>query len=379
MNNTTTASVPVTVNAAEKPIETQKEEIVKKIMDLAKDPTNNAAELAQLATKYDELDKLDAAQKTEAKKQEEAIQWEKVEEHKEEMAEATQQANQEKIMKMDELTNLLQDKPENAEKNAELIVEQSKTRIKQTIERYLAKIQELKTANETEKKKIIKELEDVKTELKKEKDNYENAKNYFMGKLDYKPENLGKISTKRIRFGKKTVKWGIMSWTPIETLQFSTIRRRMTVNKLIDKFNRIGNDPVKGVRFIMGFEKPRFLRYTEIKVVSGINQLGEKIGMQINPENFHKQFNTGRNNIMTILEKGERTPEEQKVIDAIKKRINYYGYAYARQRASAWTDPFLQAEKWAKKEDKILESNQTEAKIVKMNISEKEENLSKTA
>jgi len=122
------------------------------------------------------------------------------------MAEATQQANQEKIMKMDELTNLLQDKPENAEKNAELIVEQSKTRIKQTIERYLAKIQELKTANETEKKKIIKELEDVKTELKKEKDNYENAKNYFMGKLDYKPENLGKISTKRIRFGKKTVK-----------------------------------------------------------------------------------------------------------------------------------------------------------------------------
>jgi len=74
MNNTTTASVPVTVNAAEKPIETQKEEIVKKIMDLAKDPTNNAAELAQLATKYDELDKLDAAQKTEAKKQEEAIQ-----------------------------------------------------------------------------------------------------------------------------------------------------------------------------------------------------------------------------------------------------------------------------------------------------------------
>ncbi len=95
----------------------------------------------------------------------------------------------------------------------------------------------------------------------------------------------------------------------------------------------------------MGFEKPRFLRYTGIRVASGIDQLGGKMGMQINPERFHKQFNTGRSNIMTILDKGERTPEEQKVIDAIKKRINYYGYAYARQRASAWTDPFVQAEK----------------------------------
>ena len=67
MNNTATASASVTVNAAEKPIEEQKEEIVQKITDLAKDPTNNAAELAQLATKYAELEKLDVAQKTEAK------------------------------------------------------------------------------------------------------------------------------------------------------------------------------------------------------------------------------------------------------------------------------------------------------------------------
>ncbi len=74
MNNTATASASVTVNTAEKPIEEQKEEIVQKITDLAKDPTNNAAELAQLATKYAELEKLDVAQKTEAKKQEEAIQ-----------------------------------------------------------------------------------------------------------------------------------------------------------------------------------------------------------------------------------------------------------------------------------------------------------------
>ncbi len=54
--------------------------------------------------------------------------------HKEEMKGATQEANQQKTMKMEELTNLLQDKPENAEKNAELIVEQAKTRLQQTID-----------------------------------------------------------------------------------------------------------------------------------------------------------------------------------------------------------------------------------------------------
>lgn len=68
------------------------------------------------------------------------------------------------------------------------------------------------------------------------------------------------------------------------------------------------------------------------------------MGLQMNPEQFHKQFNQGKEAIFSILDKGEKTPEEQKIIDAIKARITYYGYAYARQRASAWTDPFIQAE-----------------------------------
>ncbi|MEI6119076.1 MAG: hypothetical protein WCP92_07905 [bacterium] len=45
------------------------------------------------------------------------------------MTETTDKANQEKTMKMEELTNLLKDKPENAETNAESIKEQTKGRL----------------------------------------------------------------------------------------------------------------------------------------------------------------------------------------------------------------------------------------------------------
>lgn len=353
MGDTATASAPITVNTAEKPIEEQKEELVGKITDLAKDPVNNSAELAQLAMKYADLEKLDIAQKAEVKKEEETIQAEQTQEHKEEMDQATQQANQEKAMKMEDLINKLQDKPENAEKNAEELVEQSKTRIKQTIDRYTNKIKELNTANETEKAKITKELEDIRTDLKKEKEKYENAKNYFMGKLDYKPETLSRVSTRRIRWFKKVTRDGETTYQLGTILKMKTIKRRMTINKLIKKFNKIGDKSTDGVKFIMGFEKTRFMRYTGINITSGISKLGENMGMQINPEKFHEKFNKGKANIFAVLDDGAKTPEEQKVIDAIKARINYYGYAYARQRASARTDPFLEAQNKAKEGQKI--------------------------
>jgi hypothetical protein len=63
------------------------------------------------------------------------------------------------------------------------------------------------------------------------------------------------------------------------------------------------------------------------------------------------------------LEKGEKTEEEQKVIDAIKNRLNYYWAAYARQRANAWTNPFIQAEKNATKEAKLIPPNTEESKL----------------
>ena len=105
----------------------------------------------------------------------------------------------------------------------------------------------------------------------------------------------------------------------------------------------------------MGFEKARFLRYTGTKIFTGVDKIGSNMGLQMNPQQFHDLFSRGKSNLFAVLEKGEKTDEEQKVIDAIKKRINYYGYTYARQRASARTDPFLQAEKNVTEDNKILQ------------------------
>jgi len=131
----------------------------------------------------------------------------------------------------------------------------------------------------------------------------------------------------------------------------------MTINKLGKKFNKIGNDPIKGIRFIMGFDKDRFLRYTGIRAYAGVDQLGGNLGMQMTAEQFHYRFNRGKNIIFSILKKGENAENEKDAIAAIKNRINYYGYAYARQRANARVNPFLQAEKNAQKEDKIIQMN----------------------
>ncbi len=45
---------------------------------------------------------------------------------------------------------------------------------------------------------------------------------------------------------------------------------------------------------------------------------------------------------------------EVEIIKAIKARINYYGYAYAKERANARVSPFIDAEKNAKEEGQIL-------------------------
>jgi chromosome segregation ATPase len=173
-------------------------------------------------------------------------------EHTEEMKEKTEEVNKEQTMKREELTNMLQDKPENADENADEIIKQAKTRISQTISRYTDKIKEMKAANETDKEKLSKELTDIKAELKKEKNNYQKTKEDFFAKSDYEikkftQEDLGKASTKRYRF---KVREGKLFNSPKLT-KMKTIRRNMTIKKLIKKFNKIGNNEKNGVRFIM--------------------------------------------------------------------------------------------------------------------------------
>lgn len=260
--------------------------------------------------------------------------------------EITNSATEQKI-------NTSEEKAETPEEKTLVI---SKSRLRQTIEKYIGKLKVLKDTKEWEKKTLEDEIKQLKEDLAKQKTEYNNAKQLFLGTTNYKTEELSRVSTKRIRWGKKTVQWWVVTRTLTERLQFATLRRRMTANILIKKFNDIGDKPTDGVRLIMGFQQSRFLRYTGINISAGLDNLWSKIWLKMDPEEFHKKFNIGKNNILTVLDyKWEKNSEEEKVIDALKNRINYYGQAYARQRATAWTDPFLQAEKSAEKDNKIIQ------------------------
>ena len=78
----------------------------------------------------------------------------------------------------------------------------------------------------------------------------------------------------------------------------------------------------------------------------------------MNPQEFHTMFNAGKNNMFAILDiktSNENNPQEIAAIQAIKKRINYYGALYARERANAWVAPFIDAEKNATEKGKIIQ------------------------
>ncbi len=79
--------------------------------------------------------------------------------------------------------------------------------------------------------------------------------------------------------------------------------------------------------------------------------------MRMSAKEFHAFFNAGRKNIFAILDAdtGDKIEEgEDNAIKALKKRINYYGELYDRQRAS----------------ERINESTEAkeETKTIKMNV-----------
>lgn len=189
------------------------------------------------------------------------------------MTEATKKVDKEKAMKMEDLKNMLQGTPENKEKNADIIVEQAKTRIQETIDRYINKFKELKNTNNTEKDKLTKELEDMKAELKKEKDTYEKVKKDFFAPTTntfekFTDEDLKTISPRMIRYETRKNKF----FNKPTFTKMKTIRRNITMKTLIKKFDTIGDKPKDGVRFIMGFEKSRFLRYTGVKITTALDK-----------------------------------------------------------------------------------------------------------
>ncbi len=356
MDNKTTSSKNFSANTNEKPIEEQQKEIMEKIMDLAKDPTKNVAELAQLAVQYADLEKLDTEQKAEEQKN---IQAEQAQDHKEEMTKTTQQANQEKTMKMEDLKNMLNDTPENTEKNTETIVKQHKTRLKQTIDKYANKIQEIQKANDADKQKLQNELADIQKQLKAEKESYQQARNNFFADIsknfqNFSEKDLKKLPIRLIRYKQKE---GLLN-KPEGFNSISAIRRRKTIDTLIKKINLIDKDHTKGMNFVLWFHKERFGRYTDIKLNTAVRNIGKNIWLQMNPQQFHEAFNKWRTAINEVLENknaGLLSPDEEQKVTAIKNRINYYGAAYAQERANARVNPFIQAEKNASNDTKIFQ------------------------
>ncbi len=103
----------------------------------------------------------------------------------------------------------------------------------------------------------------LKEEVRKTKAEYETARNFSSRPEKYNfetmtKEDLAKVPASIYRIVTRPGK----IFNKIERTKMKTIRRNITIRKLIKKFNKIGDDPKKGVRFVLGFEKSRFLRYT---------------------------------------------------------------------------------------------------------------------
>ena len=84
------------------------------------------------------------------------------------------------------------------------------------------------------------------------------------------------------------------------------------------------------------------------------------MGLRMSAKEFHAFFNAGRKNIFAILDADtgdEKTQGEKDVIEAIKNRINYYGEAYDRQRASERINESTEAKKEPKEIKMEVPSN----------------------
>jgi gas vesicle protein len=156
------------------------------------------------------------------------------------------------IIKMNDLKNLLQDTPENTKENSELLVSKAKERVKETIDRYTDKIQEIQKANDADKQKLQNELADIQKQLKAEKESYQQARNNFFADIsknfqNFSEKDLKKLPIRLIRYKQKE---GLLN-KPEGFNSISAIRRRKTIDTLIKKINLIDKDHTKGMNFVL--------------------------------------------------------------------------------------------------------------------------------
>lgn len=251
------------------------------------------------------------------------------ENRKKEREEENMKEEVEKKAKIKELTEKLNN---SAEKNEKL--EQQLKLLKDGLDKIRkdreSKIDEIKKAN-------VSDVDKLNADLKKIQEEKDKLESEFFGKVNFKDDikeaDIKKITSKMLRIGAtETDKRWRKTLIGYEKMPIRMTRRRMTVKTIAKMFNEIGDKPTQGVDFIMAFTKTRFGRYTRQGDKITRRNMLRKANIGRNLEAFGTKYNQQKQKVMTVLTWGMRReelpPEEQVVIKAIEKRMDYYGKKY---------------------------------------------------
>lgn len=263
-------------------------------------------------------------------KQAEALRKEAAaEEYEKESTEAKAKEEQDKEAKIKELTEALNgsaEKNEKLEKQLKLL----KDELGKIRKERKSKIDEIKNANPSEIKKLKADLKKLQEEKAKVESNFFGQINF---KDDIKETDIKKITSKMFRIGAtETDKRWRKTLIGYERMPIRMTRRRMTIKTMAQMFNEIKDKDKEGVDFVMAFTKTRFWRYARQADKMTRRNMLRNVNIGRNLETFGTKYNKQKDKVMTVLTWGmkieELPPEEQVVIKAIDKRIDYYGRKY---------------------------------------------------
>ncbi|HOG15048.1 MAG TPA: hypothetical protein PK674_00480 [Candidatus Absconditabacterales bacterium] len=191
-------------------------------------------------------------------------------------------------------------------------------------------LEDIKNAKNSGNEQELKRLRGIIKNLALEK---KALKDKFAGELPkYDSAEIAKLKTKRVGFklaGKMKLD-GQTVLTGPQLLLRRNIRSRNRINKTVKNLNSIGNDPKKGVNYIM----------TKASLSEG-GRIGSwyknmKNFFTIRDTNtFDKIFNEHKKKFIDDLESkmdlNSMSDADKKTIAAIKARLDYYQKAYKRQ------------------------------------------------
>ena len=245
--------------------------------------------------------------------------------------------------RIDELKKLLNDAPEEEKKWLEKAIE--------TLEKELGDIRQAKAKviddikNSTN---ISAEIETKKEELRKLDEEKAKKELNFFATLPYEGViDISKITSKMIRIGaKETDQRGRKKLVGYETMPLRMTRRRMTIKTIASKLNEIKDNEKDGVDFIMSFSKTRFLRYTRMEDKMLRRDILRKVNIGRNLETFGAKYAKKKQKMIETLtggiKKEELPPEEEKVITAIERRMDFYKKKYLQSAfldQKIWEEP----------------------------------------